>query len=114
MRAHRARVRPKSELSHTRHGNGYSQVPVSISASQSSAPVPATSSVGQGSSEWREHLIRAVASVALVYGSYWIFWRWTNTINTAPHAVVPSVILLLAETWAYLGLCFFVMLTWRL
>src|SRR5687767_1943287 len=61
---------------------------------------------------WREPLIRTVAIVALVYGSYWILWRWTNTINT--NAIVPSVILLIAETWAYLSMCFFVLLTWRL
>ena len=63
---------------------------------------------------WREPLIRAVAVIAVLYGAYWILWRWTNTINTAPGAIVPSLILLLAETWAYLGMCFFVLLTWRL
>lgn len=52
--------------------------------------------------------------VAVLYGAYWILWRWTNTMNTQPDAIVPSVILLLAETWAYIGMCFFVMLTWRL
>lgn len=64
--------------------------------------------------DWHEPLIRAVAVVAVLYGAYWILWRWTNTINDAPRAIVPSVILLLAETWAYIGLCFFVLLTWRL
>src|SRR5437868_8102712 len=64
--------------------------------------------------EWREKLIRAVAVVALVYATYWIWWRWSNTINTDPKAVVPSLLLLVAETWAYLNMCMFVMLTWRL
>ena len=64
-------------------------------------------------SEARERFIRAVAVVALLYGAYWIYWRWTTTINTAPEAVVPSILLLLAETWAYLVMCMYVMLTWR-
>ncbi|HET9454108.1 MAG TPA: hypothetical protein VFO66_07495, partial [Gemmatimonadaceae bacterium] len=41
-------------------------------------------------SEARERLIRTVAILALLYGAYWIYWRWTTTINTAPEAVVPS------------------------
>src|SRR3954470_18145291 len=65
-------------------------------------------------SEAHEALIRTVAVIALMYATYWIYWRWTSTINTAPTAVVPSVVLLLAETWAYLNMCMFVMLTWRL
>jgi len=69
---------------------------------------------GDSKEPWHEPLIRAVAVITLVYATYWIFWRWTNTINTTPGAIVPSVILLIAETWAYLGICFFVLLTWRL
>ncbi len=30
--------------------------------------------------------------MALTYAAYWIFWRWTHTINTAPRAIVPSVV----------------------
>jgi cellulose synthase (UDP-forming) len=62
----------------------------------------------------REALIHTVAVIALLYATYWIYWRWTSTINTSPEAIVPSVVLLLAETWAYLNMCMFVMLTWRL
>lgn len=62
----------------------------------------------------REALIRTVAVIALMYATYWIYWRWTSTINTAPAAIVPSIVLLLAETWAYVNMCMFVMLTWRL
>ncbi len=65
-------------------------------------------------SETRERVIRAVAVVALVYATYWIWWRWTHTINTDPKAIAPSLILLIAETWAYLNMCMFVMLTWKL
>src|ERR1044071_3650763 len=62
----------------------------------------------------REILIRTVAFVALLYATYWICWRWTSTINTEPKAIVPSVVLLLAETWAYVNMCLFVFLTWNL
>ena len=62
----------------------------------------------------REALIKTVSIIALMYATYWIYWRWTSTINTDPRAIVPSVVLLLAETWAYLNMCMFVMLTWRL
>lgn len=58
--------------------------------------------------------IQGVAIVAVAYATYWIVWRWTHTINTAPSAVVPSLLLLVAETWAYINMCFFVFLTWRL
>jgi cellulose synthase (UDP-forming) len=65
-------------------------------------------------SEKREALIHTVAVIALMYATYWIYWRWTSTMNTAPAAIVPSVVLLVAETWAYINMCMFVMLTWRL
>src|SRR5205085_9573066 len=48
--------------------------------------------------EAREKLIRAVAAIALIYATYWILWRWTNTINPEPRAIVPSLLLLIAET----------------
>jgi cellulose synthase (UDP-forming) len=65
-------------------------------------------------SERRETLIRTVAVIAVIYAAYWIWWRWTYTINTDPVAIVPSLLLLLAETWAFIGMIGFVMLTWRL
>ena len=63
---------------------------------------------------WREKLIRTVAVIALVYGIYWVWWRWTYTINTSPSAIVPSILLLIAETWAVIGMGLFIFLTWRL
>src|SRR5690349_7907004 len=68
----------------------------------------------QQQAEWREKLIRSVAVIAVAYAAYWIWWRWTHTLNTDPSAIVPSVILLLAETWAFLGMVGFVLLTWKL
>jgi cellulose synthase (UDP-forming) len=65
-------------------------------------------------SESREKWVRAIAIVALLYALYWIGWRWTNTINTNGVAIVPSLILILAETWAFVNMALFVFLTWRL
>jgi cellulose synthase (UDP-forming) len=82
-----------------------------------STPQPATEPAGTGALTRREppaRLIQIVAIIALAYATYWIGWRWTHTINTDPKAFVPSMILLLAETWAYVNMCLFVMLTWRL
>jgi cellulose synthase (UDP-forming) len=62
----------------------------------------------------RERFARTVAVVAILYATYWIVWRWTATINTDPTAVVPSLLLLVAESWAYLGLLLFVFTVWRL
>ena len=64
--------------------------------------------------EWRENVIRGIAVIALLYATYWIWWRWTNTINTEPRAIVPSLLLIIAETWAYINMCLFVFLVWRL
>jgi cellulose synthase (UDP-forming) len=58
--------------------------------------------------------IQGFAIFALAYATYWIGWRWTHTINTDPKAIVPSLLLLFAETWAYINMCLFVFLTWRL
>jgi cellulose synthase (UDP-forming) len=58
--------------------------------------------------------MRVVAVLAVTYATYWIWWRWTHTINTDPSAIVPSILLLLAETWAWLNMLLFVYLVWRL
>jgi cellulose synthase (UDP-forming) len=64
--------------------------------------------------EWREDLIRGVAVIAVGYATYWIWWRWTNTINTEPRAIVSSLLLIVAESWAYINMLMFVFLVWRL
>jgi cellulose synthase (UDP-forming) len=64
--------------------------------------------------EWQENVIRAVAVIALLYATYWIWWRWTSTLNTDPRAIVASVLLIVAETWAYINMLLFVILVWRL
>ena len=75
---------------------------------------PAGERVTPQLSERYDRLIRGVALLALLYGVYWIVWRWTETLNTDPAAVVPSVLLLLAETWAVIGMGLFVFLVWKL
>ena len=47
-----------------------------------------------------ERLIRGVAVVALAYGAYWIYWRWTASLNWE-HPVF-SLVLVSAETYALL------------
>ena len=82
-----------------------------------SAPTRSIESGSNGAAERRERPVRWIqifAGVALAYATYWVGWRWTHTINTDPKAIVPSLILLVAETWAYLNMCLFVFLTWRL
>ncbi|MEO5568361.1 MAG: glycosyltransferase, partial [Gemmatimonadaceae bacterium] len=88
-------------------------------ADETVAPLAPLAPSGPGdaplaTSEAHEALIKTVAVIALMYATYWIYWRWTSTINTAPAAIVPSVVLMVAETWAYFNMCMFVMLTWRL
>ena len=64
--------------------------------------------------QWREDMIRGIAVFAVGYATYWIWWRWTHTINTQPRAIAPSLLLLVAETWAYINMLMFVFLVWRL
>src|SRR3954469_12474800 len=78
------------------------------------APVRARGDSPLKMSPAREALSRTAAVIAGLYATYWIVWRWTSTINTSPQAIVPSVVLMLAETWAYINMCMFVMLTWHL
>jgi hypothetical protein len=63
--------------------------------------------------EPRAKWIQALAVIAIAYATDWIVWRWTSTINAEPRAIVPSLPLLVAETWAYVNMCFFVFVTWR-
>ena len=78
------------------------------------AAVPELRTVTPTIPEWQENIIRGIAVVALLYATYWIGWRWTQTINPDPRAIVPSILLLLAESYAYLNMCLFVFLVWRL
>ena len=59
---------------------------------------------------WREALWQFLATLTLVIGAWYLWWRWTASLN--PDAMVFSVVLVLAETMAYIGLVFFVYNLW--
>ncbi|HEX7239305.1 MAG TPA: glycosyltransferase [Longimicrobiaceae bacterium] len=61
---------------------------------------------------WQEAVIRTVAVLTLLYGTYYIGWRWTSTLN--PDALWFSVPLALAETWGLLTAFIMVHSVWRL
>ena len=60
----------------------------------------------------QERVVRALALASLGYGLFWLWWRWTDTLN--PDAIVFSVLLVSAETWGWLSAALFLFGTWRL
>ena len=52
-----------------------------------------------------------LATLALVVGGWYIWWRWTSSLN--PDAMWFAISLVLAETFAYVGLILFVYNLWR-
>ena len=61
---------------------------------------------------WKERVIRAFAVLTLVYGVYYVGWRWTATLN--PEALWFSLPLVLAETWGLITAFIMVHSVWRL
>lgn len=61
---------------------------------------------------WQEYVIRTMAVAALLFGTYWIAWRWTQSLN--PHALIFSLALVLAETWGLLASYMLVFTVWKL
>ena len=59
----------------------------------------------------QEWVVRSLALIALAYGIYWLWWRWTQTLN--PDAMVFSIVLVSAETWGWIGSAFFLFHTWK-
>ncbi|MGQ0815328.1 MAG: glycosyltransferase [Gemmatimonadota bacterium] len=59
----------------------------------------------------QEKVIRSLAIVSLIFGAYWLFWRWTETLN--PANMIFSVLLVSAETWGWIGSAFFLMHAWK-
>lgn len=59
----------------------------------------------------RELLWQLLATVALVVGAWYIWWRWTASLNT--EAMWFAVPLAIAETCAYIGLILFVFNLWK-
>jgi len=58
----------------------------------------------------RELLWQYLATIALILGGWYIWWRWTSSLN--PEALWFAIPLAVAETGAYLGLVLFVINLW--
>ncbi|MEF3049206.1 glycosyltransferase family 2 protein [Pseudotabrizicola sp. L79] len=59
----------------------------------------------------RESLWQFLATVALVVGGWYIWWRWAHSLN--PEAMWFAVPLALAETFAFFGMVLFVFNLWK-
>lgn len=62
-------------------------------------------------SPWREALWQFLATIALVVGGWYIWWRWAHSLNT--EALWFAVPLVLAESCAYFGMLLFVFNLWK-
>ena len=60
----------------------------------------------------QEIVTRVVAAIAWLYGLYWIIWRWGFSLN--PHAIVFSIVLIVAETYGLINSFFLIATVWRL
>lgn len=59
----------------------------------------------------RELLWQFLATIALVVGAWYIWWRWTGSLNT--DAMWFAVPLVVAETCAFIGMILFVFNLWK-
>jgi cellulose synthase (UDP-forming) len=59
----------------------------------------------------RESLWQFLATIALVIGAWYIWWRWTASLN--PDAMWFSLALVLAESFAFFGMILFVFNLWK-
>ncbi|MGO4906915.1 glycosyltransferase [Pseudorhodobacter sp. W20_MBD10_FR17] len=59
----------------------------------------------------RESLWQFLAVIALVIGGWYIWWRWTASLN--PDAMWFSLALVLAESFAFFGMILFVFNLWK-
>src|SRR5947209_10301711 len=60
----------------------------------------------------QELFTRAFAAIAWLYGLYWIIWRWGWSLN--PHAMIFSIVLVVAETYGLINSFFLIATVWRL
>ncbi|HEY1953538.1 MAG TPA: glycosyltransferase [Gemmatimonadaceae bacterium] len=60
----------------------------------------------------QEIFTRAFAAIAWLYGLYWIVWRWGFSLNH--HALVFSIVLIVAETYGLINSFFLIATVWRL
>lgn len=59
----------------------------------------------------QEWTIRSLALASLAFGLYWLYWRWTQTLN--PNAMFFSLLLVSAETWGWITSAFFLFQAWK-
>lgn len=59
----------------------------------------------------KELLWQFLAVTNLVFGAWYILWRWTSSINY--NSLTFSIILLLAETFSFIGLILFTINLWK-
>lgn len=62
-------------------------------------------------SAWRELLYQFLATITLVVGAWYIWWRWAYSLNY--QALWFAIPLALAETFAYIGLVLFTANLWK-
>ncbi len=60
----------------------------------------------------QERVVRGLAVLSLAFGVYWLWWRWTETLN--PDALVFSVVLVSAESWGWISAALFLFGAWRI
>src|SRR6267143_952914 len=59
-----------------------------------------------------ELFTRMFAVIALLYGLYWIIWRWSSSLN--PQALIFSIVLIVAETYGLINSFFMIATVWKL
>src|SRR5580765_1832456 len=59
-----------------------------------------------------EMFTRGFAAIALLYGLYWIIWRWTSSLNS--DALIFSIVLIVAETYGLINSFFLIATVWKL
>jgi cellulose synthase (UDP-forming) len=85
--------------------------PISVSATASVRPALSANTIPK-LPRLQEQIVRAVALLALLYSGYWIYWRWSSTLNWQ-HPIF-SVLLVVAETTGLVSMAFFIFNVWRL
>ena len=58
-------------------------------------------------SPWRESLWQFLATLTVMIGGWYLWWRWTHSLN--PDAMWFAVPMVLAETLAFFGLLLFIL-----
>ena len=61
-------------------------------------------------SEFHHALWQFLATCSLIFGAWYLWWRWTESLNFS--ALWFSLPLVLAETLAYIGLILFTINIW--